>query len=77
MVFNTFFMGLVCGIWGSIGVVIVLEYFPSVLIMNLCLLRPIISQAAGIYLDIYEYPGIITYIGGALVLGSISAIKKV
>ena len=69
-------MGLVCGIWGSIGIVILLEYFPSVLIMNLCLLRPIISQAAGIYLDIDKYPGNMTYAGGLLVLGSIYAINK-
>ena len=75
--FNTFYFGFVCGIGGTIGAVIVLQsgYFPTILIMNLCLLRPIISQAAGIYLKIDEYPGVMTYAGGILVLGSIYVIN--
>ena len=38
-----FYMGFLAGLCGTIGVIFALKFFPSILIMNLCLTRPLIS----------------------------------
>ena len=71
-----FYMGFVAGLCGTIGVIFALKFFPSILIMNLCLTRPLISQTMGIYLGIDELPGLMTYLGCGMVIGAIYMINN-
>lgn len=74
--FILFYYGFIAGICGTIGAIFALKWFPSILVMNLCLMRPIISQGCGIFLNIDEWPGWMTYLGAILVLGAIYWINK-
>lgn len=71
IVFVTFVYGLVCGVAGSIGGTFVVKYFSLIPMMNLYLMRPIISQFIGIKMGIDNIPGIMSFVGISGIIGSI------
>ena len=50
---------------------LVFKYFSPVVAGTMMLLEPMFSQVYGIALGLDEYPGTVTYIGGALILGGL------
>lgn len=55
--------GLVCGVYGTHGAIFAVKHFPLIPLMNSYLLRPIIAQLLGVWLDIDKIPGTMTFLG--------------
>ena len=72
-----FYYSFLSGFWGLCGHTLSLFYFSPVFVMNSLMLEPLISQFLGIFLNIDKNPGIMTWLGLAIVLVSqIFIIKK-
>lgn len=71
--FVSFFLnGFMSGFWGICGYVIACKYYPPVVMMNCLLLEPIVGQTIGVYLHIDKPPGVMTYVGGMLIMAAIN-----
>ena len=71
--FISFFLnGFMSGFWGICGYVIACKYYPPVVIMNCLLLEPVVGQTIGVYLNIDKPPGVMTYVGGMLIMAAIN-----
>ena len=64
------------GFWVYSGYVISMFYFSPLALMNTLLIEPITSQVAGVFLEIDEWPGALTWIGVVVVGVAINVIHK-
>mmetsp|Transcript_4783 Transcript_4783/g.8206 ORF Transcript_4783/g.8206 Transcript_4783/m.8206 type:complete len:171 (-) Transcript_4783:161-673(-) len=71
-----FWSGLWSGFFGYCGYIISTKYFSSLVIMNVLLVEPLVSQLLGVYLEIDEKPGILTFLGVVAIIGAINLIQK-
>lgn len=63
LVYVSVLYGLICGVYGTHGAIFAVKHFPLIPLMNSYLLRPIIAQLLGWYLEIDKVPGTMTWIG--------------
>lgn len=57
---------------GTLGLqLLAMKYFSPVIVGTMMLLEPVFSQIYGIALGLDEYPGILTYVGGIIVLAGL------
>lgn len=71
-----FLWGFMCGFWGLCGYVIAMKYFPPVVIMNCLLILPVFGQLIGVFMNIDEPPGPLTYVGVIVVIIAINIVHK-
>ena len=62
--------GIFCSIMGSAGYVICLLFYSPLVVSNAFLIEPFVAQLLGFFLDIDNFPGLLTIFGaGITVLG--------
>ena len=64
--------GFMGGFWGICGYILAMKYYPPTVAVNCLLLEPLISQLLGVYWGIDEVPGLLTWLGVAIVMLAIN-----
>ncbi|TYZ57971.1 hypothetical protein PybrP1_008426 [[Pythium] brassicae (nom. inval.)] len=63
------YLVLVCDLMGTMGYISVMKYFDPIVISVVCLLEPIVAAVMGVIMGVDAIPGVLTFIGAALVIG--------
>ena len=55
------------GFWGISGFIIAFLFFPPMVVMNILLIEPALSQMLGVAMKVDKVPGVMTWIGVVIV----------
>ena len=64
-------VSLLVGFGFSLSINISMKNFSSIVVGNATLAEPLVAQFLGIILNLDHYPGILTYLGGAITVGGL------
>ncbi|KDO30327.1 hypothetical protein SPRG_05038 [Saprolegnia parasitica CBS 223.65] len=62
------YLVFVCTIIGTMGYISVMKYFDPIVVSVVMLLEPVLATAIGVLLGVDSIPGVLTWIGGILVI---------
>lgn len=69
---SLFFNSFLAGFWGTQGYTIAMNYCSDLVVVNLLLLEPFLSQMLGCWMGLDEMPGVMTVIGLVIVIYAIN-----
>ncbi|CAH0483074.1 unnamed protein product [Peronospora belbahrii] len=63
------YLVFICDCIGTMGYIGVMKYFDPIVVSVVCLMEPIVATAQGIVMGVDAMPGLLTFVGAALVIG--------